>query len=157
TREHVAGCAWCQQELARYATVDAALRRGYGETASESMLPFPFDLDGYEEAEDYTFTLEDTLEETMGEGTNQQPATTARSSRWGDRKRGPGPRATAIAGVAAALLLAVIATTIYTQFAARRTPSSPATRTSSAFIKVAAPGLNFNSPGFTTAADGSFW
>ena len=26
TREHVAECAWCQQELARYMTVDEALR-----------------------------------------------------------------------------------------------------------------------------------
>lgn len=113
-REHVAGCAWCQQELARYVAVDEALRRQFGAT-SENVLPFPFDLDSDDDvAKDYGFTLEDTLEETMAEGTNQQPSTTARSSRWGERKRGPGPRTTAIAGIAAALILAVIAATIYT-------------------------------------------
>jgi virginiamycin B lyase len=159
TRDHVAGCPWCQQELARYMAVDRALRQGYGEAAHEGVLPFPFDLDGDEDyAEDYAFILEDMLEETMAEGTHQQPSTTARSSRWGDRRRGPGPRATAIAGIAAALILAVIATTIYAQFAARRTVSPAATKTSGAFTKVALPGLNFNTPwGFTTAPDGSFW
>jgi hypothetical protein len=116
TREHVAECAWCQQELARYMTVDEALRREFGAGAHASVLPFLFDLDSDEDiAEDYAFTLEDTLEETMAEGhdpRDQQPSTTIRSSRWGKRKRGPSPRATAIAGIAAALILAVIATTI---------------------------------------------
>ena len=127
TREHVAGCAWCQQELARYVAVDEALRREFSAGAHESVLPFLFDLDGDEDvAEDYAFTLEDTLEETMAEGhdpRDSQPSTTTRSSRWGDRKRGPSPRATAIAGIAAALILAVIATAVYAQFAARRTTS----------------------------------
>ena len=90
TREHVAGCAWCQQELARYMAVDEALRREFGAETHESVLPFLFDLDGDEDAaEDYAFTLEDTLEETMAEGhdpRDQQPSTTTRSSRWGDRK-----------------------------------------------------------------------
>ena len=89
TREHVAGCAWCQQELARYAAVDEALRREFGAT-HENILPFPFDLDGDEDAaEDYAFTLEDTLEETMAEGhdpRDSQPSTTTRSSRWGDEE-----------------------------------------------------------------------
>jgi hypothetical protein len=82
TREHVAGCAWRQQELARYAAVDEELRRQFGTTSQESVLPFLFDLEGDEDfAEDYAFTLADALEETMTEGTNQQPSTTARSSR----------------------------------------------------------------------------
>jgi hypothetical protein len=52
-REHMAGCAWCRQELARYAAVDEALRRQFGAGASESVLPFLFDLDGDEDfAED---------------------------------------------------------------------------------------------------------
>jgi hypothetical protein len=118
TREHVAGCDWCQQEVARYAAVDEALRREFGAEAHASVLPFLFDLDGDEDyAEDFAFTLEDTLEETMAEGydpRDRQPSTTARSSRWGDGKRGPGLRATAIAGIAAALILAVIATAVYT-------------------------------------------
>src|SRR6516164_9685398 len=133
TREHVAGCVWCQQELARYKAVDEALRREFGAEMHESVPPFLFDLDGDEDcAEDYAFTLEDTLEETMGEGRDprdRQPSTTTRSSRWGERKRRPSSRATAIAGIAAALILAVIATTIYTKLAPQRTTSSAATKT----------------------------
>ena len=159
TREHVAGCAWCQQELARYAAVDEALRRQFGAT-HEGVLPFPFDLDGDEDvAEEYAFTLEDTLEGPMAEGhdlRDQQPSTTARSSRWGERKRGPSPRATAIAGIAAALILAVIATTIYTKFAPQRTTSLAATKTSGAFTKIALPRAN-SLLGWTTGTDGSFW
>jgi streptogramin lyase len=160
TREHVAGCAWCQQELTRYAAVDEALRRQFGAT-SEGILPFLFDLDGDEDcAEDYAFTLEDTLEETMAEGhdpRDQRPSTTTHSPRWGDRKRRPSPRATAIAGIAAALILAVIATAVCAQFAVRRTTSSPAaTKTSSALMKVALPNANAVYA-WTTGADGSFW
>ena len=51
TREHVAGCAWCQQELARYSAVDEALRREFGAGALASVLPFLFDLDGDEDLE----------------------------------------------------------------------------------------------------------
>jgi virginiamycin B lyase len=162
TREHVAGCAWCQQELARYTAVDEALRREFGAT-HENILPFPFDLDGDEDAaEDYAFTLEDTLEETMAEGhdpRDSQPSTTTRSSRWGERRRGPSPRATAIGGIAAALILAVVATAVYAQFAARRTISSPAaTKTSSAFTMVALPNAKSRTiTQLTTAPDGSLW
>ncbi|HEY7091814.1 MAG TPA: hypothetical protein VH393_01455, partial [Ktedonobacterales bacterium] len=156
TREHVAGCAWCQQELTRYAAVDEALRREFGARTRESVLPCLFDLDGDEDvAEDYAFTLEDTLEETMAEGHDQQPSTTARSPRWGDRKSRPSPRATAIASIAAALILAVIATTIYTQFAAHRTTSPAATKTSDAFTRVALNPTSFYA--WTTGPDGSFW
>jgi hypothetical protein len=102
----VAGCSWCEQELARYAAVDAALRRGYGEAAQEIIAPFLFDLDGDEDvAEDYVVTMQDTLEEAMAEGHGQRPSTTARSSRWGDGRRGLSLRTTAIAGIAAALII----------------------------------------------------
>ena len=157
TREHVAGCAWCQQEIARYAAVDEALRRQFGAT-HENILPFPFGLDGDEDvAEDYAFTLEDTLEETMAEGTNQQPPTTARSSRWGGRKRAPGPRATAIASIAAALILAVVSTTIYTQFAARHTTPSPVATTTvgGSFAKVIT--ASNTTGGLSITSDGSLW
>jgi streptogramin lyase len=97
----------------------------------------------------------------MAEGQDprdQQPSTTARSPRWGDRKRGLSRRATAIAGIAAELIIAVIATAVYTQFAARRTPSPAATKTNGVFTKVAVPKMNYTSSwGFTTAPDGSFW
>ena len=159
TREHVAGCAWCQQEMERYTAVDEALRRQFG-AASDGILPFLFDLDGDDDfAEDYAFTLEDTLEETMAEGydpRDPEPSTTTRSSRWGDRKRGLSPRVTAIAGIAAVLILAVVAATIYARFAAPRASSPAATTTAGgAFAKV------FTAPnatgGLTVTSDGSLW
>jgi len=126
TREHVALCSWCEQELARYAAVDAALRRGYGEAAQEIIAPFPFDLDGDEDvAEDYVVTMEDTLEEAMAEGHSQRPSTTARSSRRGDGRRGPSLRTTAIAGIAAALIIALLAGVFYA-LAATQGRSRPA-------------------------------
>jgi hypothetical protein len=159
-REHAAGCAWCQQELARYASIDEALRREFGAGTHESVLPFLFDVDGDEDcAEDYAFTLDDTLEATMFEGhdpRDQQSSPTARSSRWGERKRGPSPRATAIAGIVAALILAVIATTVYAKFAPQRAASLAATKTSGAFTKVALPKANAVYA-WTTGSDGSFW
>lgn len=159
TREHVASCAWCQQELARYTAVDDALRREFGVEAPETIVPLPFNLDGDEDYPGgYAFTLEDTLEEPMeGDQGNQRPSTTVRSSRWGSRKRGLSPRATAIAGIAAALILAVVATTIYTQFAARRTTSSPGATTtaSGAFTKVIK--LPNITGGLTITSDGSLW
>lgn len=157
-REHVAGCAWCQQELARYVAVDEALRRQFG-AASEGVLPFTFDMDGDQDVvENYAFTLEDTLEETMAEGRDQQPSTTAHSPRLGDRKRGPSPRATAIAGIAAALILVVIATAVYSQFAVRRTPHPAATATPSALSKIALPNASARHIAqMATAPDGSLW
>src|SRR3954451_7015301 len=83
TREHVAGCAWCQQELARYTAVDGALRQRFGAAAQESILPFRFELDGDEDAEDYAFILEGTVEETMSAEHDQRdsrPSTTTHSS-----------------------------------------------------------------------------
>jgi streptogramin lyase len=160
TREHMAGCAWCQRELARYTAVDEALRRQFGAAAHEGILPFLFDLDGDEEfAAEYAFTLEDTLEESMEDDqVNQQPSTTARSPRWGDRKRALSPRTTAIAGLAAALILAVIATTIYTQFAVRRSGSPAATATPAvAFTKIQGPPSNASIWALAPARDGSLW
>jgi virginiamycin B lyase len=82
---------------------------------------------------------------------NQRPSTTARSPQRGDGKRALNPRAMVLVGIAAALILAVIATTIYTQFAAHRTASPAAT-------KVAAPNATFSWPNaFTAAPDGSLW
>jgi virginiamycin B lyase len=158
TREHVASCAWCQQELARYVEVDEALRRGFG-AAHEGMPPILFDLD---DDGDYAFTLDDTLEETMAAGNDQrdsQSFTTARSSRWDARKRRPTPRVTAIAGIAAALILAIVATTIYTKFATPRTTAPAATTTTggsfSKVIKLPNPLATIDS--LAVAPDGSVW
>ena len=93
--------------------------------------------------EDYAFILEDTLGETMTTGNEQGDAQTPDVARWNAGRRGLGPRATAIAGIAAALILVVIATTIYTQFA-RRAASPSAT----AAIATA-------TPTFTTVAPGT--
>jgi hypothetical protein len=153
TREHVAECAWCQRELARYVEVDEALRRGFG-AMRENILPFPFDLDG--DDEDYAFILEDSM---MNGEQDDKPTVTHLSPRWNVRRRVLSPRATAIAGIAAALILAVVATTIYTQFAARRTTSPAATTTTkSAFSKVIKlPNSAAVIGGLTITSDGSLW
>jgi virginiamycin B lyase len=152
-REHVAECAWCQQELARYVEVDEALRRGFGATR-ENFLPFPFDLDG--DDEDYAFILEESM---MNGEQDDKPTVTRLSPRWNVRRRVLNPRTTAIAGLAAALILAVVATTIYTQFAARRTTQPAATTTTkSAFSKVIKlPNPTANIVGLATGRDGSLW
>lgn len=83
---------------------------------------------------------------------------TTHSSRWDTRRRGPGPRATAIAGVAAALILVVVATTIYTQFASRRTPHPSATATpAGSFTRFQGPRANANIGALAPARDGSLW
>jgi len=153
TREHLAECAWCRQELARYVEVDEALRRGFGATR-ENILPFPFDLDG--DDEDYAFILEESM---MNGEQDETPTVTRLSPRWNVRRRVLSPRATAIAGIAAALILAVVATTIYTQFAARRTTSPAATTTTkSAFSKVIKlPNSAAVIGGLTITSDGSLW
>jgi streptogramin lyase len=109
--------------------------------------------------EEYAFTLEDTLEEPVDDRQgNQQPSTTTRSSRWETRKRTLSPRATAIAGIAAALILAVIATTIYIQFAVRRTAHPTATATASAFTKITLPDAGTRAiSALAPAPDGSLW
>jgi virginiamycin B lyase len=153
TREHVAECAWCRQELARYVEVDQALRRGFGAMRENSLL-FPFDLDG--DDDDYAFILEESM---MNGEQDDKPTVTRLSPRWNVRRRVLSPRATAIAGIAAALILAVVATTIYTQFAARRTTSPAATTTTkSAFSKVIKlPNSAAAIGGLTITSDGSLW
>jgi virginiamycin B lyase len=98
----------------------------------------------------------------MAEGPDQrdqQPSVTARSSRWDTRKRGLSPRATAISGLAAALILVLVATTVYTQFAARRTTSPAATATMggavSKIIKLPNPVTTIDK--IAVAPDGSVW
>jgi virginiamycin B lyase len=155
TREHVAGCDWCQRELARYVAVDDALRQRFGAPSYEDALPFLFDRD--DDDEDYSFILEDTM--TAGhDQRDPQPSATVRSPRWNTRRRGLTPRATAIASIAAALILAVVATTIYTQFAARRSAQPVTTTPVSAFSKV----IKLPNPvarigRLVVAPDGSIW
>ena len=74
------------------------------------------------------------------------------------RRRGLSPRATAIAAVAAVLVLVIIAATIFTQIAVRRTPHPASTPTPSAFTKLALPNANQRSiSALAPAPDGSLW
>ena len=70
-----------QQLLHRYADPIRPTRDTFAEI--EERLRVPLEVDGDEhEMEDYAFTLEDTLQETMADGDgprDQQPPTTARS------------------------------------------------------------------------------
>ena len=126
--------------------------------ASSDAMPEPFSM---ADDETYDFVLEDTLEESMtnnSDQSGQQPSTTERSSRWDTSRRGLSPRATAIVGIAAALILAVIATTIYTQFATRRTAHPAATATAGAFTKITLPDSNNREiSALAPAPDGSLW
>ena len=89
---------------------------------------------------------------------NNRPMTTVPSPRMDTRRRGLSPRATAIAAVAAALVLVIIAATIFTQLAVRRTPHPAATPTPSAFTKLALPNASARQISqMATAPDGSLW
>src|SRR5262249_40208132 len=97
----------------------------------------------YEDDEDYAFILEDTLGETMTTGDEQHDSQTRAAARWNAGRRGRGPRVTAIAGIAAALILVVIAMTVYAQFARRAGPPTATAVSATA------------TPTFTTAAPGT--
>ena len=89
---------------------------------------------------------------------NNRPTTTVPSPRMETPRRGLSPRATAIAAIAAALILVIIAATIFTQLAVRRTPHPAATATPSAINKIALPNANARQISqMTTAPDGSLW
>jgi virginiamycin B lyase len=128
---------------------------------SHDTLPRHFNREDADQGEDYAFTLEDTLEETMAtdhDPHTSHPATTARSSRWNAPQRMLSPRVTAIAGIAAALIIVIIAATVYTQFAAHHIATPVATATRSALSKVVLPNANTtNIFAGTTTSDGSFW
>jgi hypothetical protein len=134
-REHLAGCAWCQSELAAYRTVQSALVRQY------SSLPSAHPL-----------TLEDIMRRSEYD---TQPATTdrpanryqpGRSDRLSDVPRGASPgasygggggqkRATpwaAIGAVAAALLIVVLATAVFAALRLQTPGITPASSCSTA-------------------------
>jgi Putative zinc-finger len=96
-----------------------------------------------EDDDDYAFILEDTLGETMTTEHDQRGQHTPDAARPHTGRRNLGPRATAIAGVAAALILVIVATTIYAQFARRATSSVTAAATAT------------STPAFTTVAPGT--
>jgi virginiamycin B lyase len=98
------------------------------------------------------------LEEPMPGDKNNRPTTTIPSSRMDTQRRALSPRATAIAAVAAAMILVIIAATIFTQLAVRRTPHPAASVTPSALSKIALPNAKSRTISqLTTAPDGSLW
>jgi virginiamycin B lyase len=122
-------------------------------------------LEGVDEDE-AAFILEDTLEDTpedtpedpMPGDEHTRPTTTVPSPRMERPRRGLSPRVTAIAAIAAVLLLVIIAATIFTQLAVRRTPHPAATPTPSAITKIALPNANQRSiSALAPAPDGSLW
>ena len=96
-----------------------------------------------EDDDDYAFILEDTLGESMSTEHDPRDPQAPDAARLDTRRRVWGPRATAIAGVAAALILVIVATTIYAQFARRATSTVTAAATAT------------STPAFTTAAPGT--
>ena len=154
TREHVVGCAWCQQELARYVAVDEALRRMFDAIADRNDPQSLFNqTSGNEEG---AFILEDAM--TSDEG-GHPPTSATLSSQVDNRGRGPSSRTTTIASIAAALIVAVMTATIYTQFSARRTghPAAAATPVGSFSSVITLPGPSVTVGGMTAARDGSVW
>jgi hypothetical protein len=114
------------------------------------------DETGDEDDEDYAFILEDTLGETMTTEHDQSSQHPPDAARLHARRPGFGPRATAIAGVAAALIVVLVATTIYAQFA-RRTISSvtaAATATSTQAFTTVAPGTLLFQSDWSKGLDG---
>lgn len=100
-RTHLAICAWCQSQLATYDTLDTALRRHYGD--GEHTTYFLSMEDVMSDSE------HDAQEITQPSHTHLQTSTT----RGGRPPRGPGGRFSAIGAVAAVLLIALFAGTIY--------------------------------------------
>lgn len=100
-RAHVATCAWCQSQLATYDAMDAALRRDYG--------------DG--EHATYFLSMEDVMSDFEQDAQEiTQPAYSplnTPATPGGRPPRGPGGRFSAIGAVAAVLLIALFAGTIY--------------------------------------------
>jgi virginiamycin B lyase len=103
-------------------------------------------------------TLEDPLEGPMPGDENNRPTTTVPSPRMERPRRGLSRRATTIAAIAAVLVLVIIAATIFTQLAVRRTPHPAATPTPSAYNKLVLPNANQRSiSAMAPAPDGSLW
>jgi hypothetical protein len=149
-REHLADCAWCQNQFAAYVVVEEALRRQYASTPSVPPL-----------------TLEDIMRASQSERQfDPQPNETSRatnrdapraanlpdlpephsSSRGAGRNRGrPRPWAT-LGAVAAAALLVVLAAALFANLRPRAPGATPATSCATA-LPGATPATAI--PGFT--------
>jgi virginiamycin B lyase len=117
---------------------------------------------GHVEDDGLAFTLDDTLDDTLEDPMNgdehHRSTTTILSPRLDPERRGLSPRATAIAALAAALILVIIAATIFTQLAVRRTPHPAATPTPSVINKIALPNASQRQINqWAAAPDGSLW
>jgi hypothetical protein len=128
---------------ARFPALDADSPTASATTLFLPYRPMACDETYDEDDDNYAFILEDTLGETMSTDHDPRDPQAPDAARLDTRRRGWGPRATAIAGVAAALILVIVATTIYAQFARRATSS----------VTAAATGTS--TPAFTTVAPGT--
>ncbi|HEX8032736.1 MAG TPA: zf-HC2 domain-containing protein [Ktedonobacterales bacterium] len=120
TRTHLASCRWCQSQLATYDTLDAALRRHYGE--GEHTI--------------YFLSMEDVMSDFEQDAQEiTQPAYSPLHSPvtpGGRPPRGPTRQLSVIGAVAAVLLIALFAGTIYAlhgRQGAQPTASATATST----------------------------
>lgn len=119
-RTHLATCAWCQSQLATYDTLDAALRRHYGDGGHATHFLSMEDVmsDFEQDAQEITQPASSPL---------NTPATPG-----GRPPHSPSRRLSVIGAVAAVLLIALFAGTIYTlhgQHGGQPTVSATATST----------------------------
>jgi hypothetical protein len=133
-REHLADCAWCQNQLAAYMVVEEAVRRQY------ATLPSPQPL-----------TLEEIMRATQsGRQSDMRPASASRATsqplprradppetrgRGGDQRR-PKPWAT-LGAVAAAMLLVVLAAALFAGLRLQTPGGAPATSVTATSVPAA--------------------
>jgi len=126
-RAHLADCAWCQNQLATYAVVEAALRRHYTSIPSAR----PLTLEDIMRADQF-----DTQPATTGRPTNRHELRTTNLPDLSDSSRGASrgadrdqnrtkPWAT-LGAVAAALLVVVLAASLFVALRPQSPGSAPA-------------------------------
>jgi hypothetical protein len=149
-REHLADCAWCQNQLAAYAVVEEALRRHYASTPSVQ----PLTLEDIMRASQSERRFDPQPNETSRATNRQAPRTAGLpdlpkppgSSRGAGRNRGrPRPWAT-LGAVAAAMLLVVLAAALFAELRLRTPGGAPAASCATT-LQGAAPAAAI--PGFT--------
>lgn len=119
-REHVAGCARCQAELAAYSRLEGALRRHFGPEAAPrlSTADLLWSSTGLP-LEDIMHDVPDTTPSTPSTGATtpdlpDRPAFPALPSLTAYRSRGPRRLISAVAAIAAVLAIAVTAQVLFT-------------------------------------------
>src|SRR5262249_12056934 len=105
---HLAECAWCQNQLATYDVVDAALRRQFaGEAVASSFAALGAESRGRARP---ALTLEEIMQ-----ASNQRPPTTPPTTPPTPMRR-LNSRLTMLGAIAAALVVAVLAASLFAYF-----------------------------------------